>query len=536
MPWRRRSFDELPALRMGGKPLRAALRTVTAAWMFGVVWMACISGSQMTLLGKLLGFSNRHFGYLSAIAWTAYLGQLISAVVIERTGLRKYQFIFYATIQRLMWLVIAAVPLVLRPGPTAVAVFLSIYAVGALLAHMAMPPWQNWMADMIPRRIRGRYFAARRVWTIPVQIVVTVAAGLILDLATVKAPPEAPLTVATQPYLLPAICGLFAFGAIFGVIDVTLFLRMREIVSEPLLAPRRRPRRHPLIAAAEAVGEAFGSVFQAVRDRGFIYYALYAATIAFAMTVGAQFWWLNSLENLGYSKLGANVVFMVCSPLMALATARLWGGLIDRWGRRPVLILCTAGTFFSPVGWFLIPADGPMWLAYALGAATCMIGGAMWGGVELGRFNVLLGFAESAGRSKYMAAAAVFTAIGGFAGGTFGGWLADHFINLQYNHSPLRVGPFLWNNWHLTFLASMAARLVAVGFLIPMPDPGAKPFRDVIRHIRINAYNNALPRLFWRLRVWRRREPNAPANSAARTSWWNRLWHRRPGRGGQKAA
>ena len=81
-------------------------------------------------------------------------------------------------------------------------------------------------------------------------------------------------------------------------------------------------------------------------------------------------------------------------------------------GRRPVLILATAGAVFSPAGWFLIPPTGqdPQIIAYLAGAGTCMLGGMMWSGVELARFNLLLGFSESAGRSKFIAAAAVFLA------------------------------------------------------------------------------------------------------------------------------
>ena len=67
MWWRRRSFEVLPALRIGGKPLRRNLRLVTMAWMLGVVWMNCVAGSQMNQFCELLGFSNKQFGYLSAI-------------------------------------------------------------------------------------------------------------------------------------------------------------------------------------------------------------------------------------------------------------------------------------------------------------------------------------------------------------------------------------------------------------------------------------------------------------------------------------
>jgi len=533
--WRRRVFDALPALSVRGAHLRDSLRTVTVAWMFGVVWMSCISGSQMTVFARLLGFSDEHFGYYQAIGYAAFAAQLVSAVMIERTGLRKHQFLFFATIHRLGWLAIAAVPLLLKPGPAAVGTFLGLYAVTAVLSHMHMPAWTNWMGDLIPRRIRGRYLANRRMWTIPIQVVTVLTVGLILDQVTVA---DAPLTPQAQPVLVWAICIIFAVGAIAGTIDILLFVRIREIVSPPLLNPRRSERRGVFPALGQAISEVVRIFVDALRDRAFLHVGLYSACIGFAMSVGGQFFFRNCLENLGYSKFGTNVVFMVCGPLTAMLTYRLWGKLTDRWGRRPVLILTTIGVVFSPLGWFLIPAEmssagavfrllgepewipryfgSAHWLAYLVGASTCTLGSIMWGGIELARLNIVLGFSQTAGRSRYVAAAAVFTAVGGCLGGLAGGGLAEAFASLRYDASPLRVGPFLWNNWHLTFAASMLARIGAIGCLIGMPDPGARGFRDLIRQFRVSAYSNVLPRLFWPLRTtWLRRRQRRNRNGQA---------------------
>lgn len=504
MSWRKRVFDVLPALSIRGGPLRGAMRTVTVAWMFGVVWMSCISGSQVNRFGKLLGFTNRDFGYMSAIAFAAYFAQLLAAAMIERTGLRKYQFIFYASMHRMLWLAIAAVPLVLNPGSVAIATFLAIYAMAAVLAHISTPPWYNWMGDLIPRRIRGRYLASRSRWTLPIQIIAVMATGYILDLATLKDPGGAPIaeiTIETQPYLLWAICAIFAVGAIFGTIDVLLFLRMREIVSPPLLSRPDARQQRPLAALENGLVGLGRFLIQAVKDRVFLNYSLYGGTIAFSLTVGGHFFVRNALENIGYSNFGTNVVFMVSGAVAAFFTVRLWGRLIDRWGQRATLILCTAGVVFSPVGWFVIPPcrPGEMWLAYLIGASTCMFGAIMWSGINLAQTSIILGFSQSAGRSKYVAAAAAFTAIGGFAGGLVGGHLADFFDYLQ--RDPIVVGPFRWNNWHLTFLVSMGARAAALIWLIGMHDPHGRPFRDVMRLIRFNAYNNVMPRLFWPLRA-----------------------------------
>ena len=48
MSWRSRTYDELPALSIRRGELRRALRIVTAAWMFGVVWMALVGGESLT--------------------------------------------------------------------------------------------------------------------------------------------------------------------------------------------------------------------------------------------------------------------------------------------------------------------------------------------------------------------------------------------------------------------------------------------------------------------------------------------------------
>ena len=557
MLWRRRSFELLPALSVRGKHLRKGLRVVTTAWMFGIVWQATLQGSTMNLWGRMLGFTDEHFGWFQAISCLAFVGQLFSAVAIERTGLRKIPFLVYSVIGRSSWFVIAAIPLFVMPGRAAIFTFLGIYAVGCAVTHMAIPPWQNWMGDMIPRRIRGRYFANRAVLTVPLRIATFIVVGIVLDRVMVQSAGDlksATISIGAEPHLLGTISIIFAIGAVFGIIDILLFIRMREIVSPPMAsrfengsppgpADEHLARTDPLLRLVKSLGKwltaPFGIVLEAMRDRKFIYFAGYGATLSLALHMAGPFFWRNALENIRYSNLGANVVFMGSVSIAGLAMVRIWGRLIDRWGRRPVLILATIGVVFSPAGWLFIPASGPAplaevlggapwlyktlgqasWLAYLLGSLTCMLGGAMWTGIELARTSILLGFSETKGRSKYIAAAAAFFAIGGFAGGLTGGYLCKFLTErhgMAYDDAPLVVGPFLWNNWHIVFMLSAALRATSLLWLIGMPDPGAKPFGQVFRHIRGSLYNYSLPWLFgWPWRVFRRRRDS----NSSRMSW-----------------
>lgn len=521
MSWKTKSYDAIPALSVRREHLRRSLRTVTVAWMFGVVWLSCICGSHVKILATMLGFNDLAFGIMSAVPFIATLGQLAAASLIERTGLLKYQFIHYSVIHRLLWLAAAMVPLILPiPSTLAVTAFLLIMAASWVMAAMGSPAWITWMGCLIPRRIRGRYFGHRGRIAMAVQTITVLSLGLLMDV--VQEQPESGNTT------LWVICGIFAVAAVFGTVDILLFRRVPEVLPAPMDDASPSP-------AGRGGGGIWRFLTEPLGDRSFRSYVLFGATVTFSATVAGWYLWLNALENLRFSNFATNALFLVIGPLAGIAASKAWGKAIDRWGRRPILIVATSATILSILPWFLAsrrtpnPAfvvravgwlasaigglvGSPEWLrvgpevpigAYLLCALGCVIGGAAWTGIGLAQIGIMLGFADGKGRSRYVAASAVLISVGGAMGGLVGGVITQSFSGLQAH--PLEWGPLVWNNWHLALCGAVVARVAAVLSLARMPDPGSAPARTVLRRMGANVYSNVRTRLFYPLRIFVRR-------------------------------
>src|ERR1035441_8967039 len=131
MSWKSKTFDgPLPALAVRGPELRKSLRIVIVVYVYATVHSACTNGgSQFALFGQMLGFSNFWFGLLmTTIPALATFAQVLAAVHVERTGLRKHPFIAAQFLARFMWIGIAAIPLFLPiPSTGAVAAMLLLY-------------------------------------------------------------------------------------------------------------------------------------------------------------------------------------------------------------------------------------------------------------------------------------------------------------------------------------------------------------------------------------------------------------------------
>ncbi len=556
MSWRSKTFDEVPALSVRRKDLRSALRIVTAGYMLFTLFFACTSGSHVRIFLIMLGFDDLTFGLLSAIPFVATFVQLAAAILIEKRGLKKHQFIQCAIWHRALWLFIAAIPFFIPNLPSSVAIVLMLCFLGcsAALASLAIPAWMIWMGDLIPRRIRGRYLGQRSRLGAAVRIPLVIALGIMVDALLVRnIDGSVTETASVQRTLLWVTCAVFVVGAVLGMIDVMLFYRIREVL--PTVPDKaRKPAIDIHISKPDKVGIAGRFIYAGryvhevwrqliidpVRDRAFRRFVLHGATITFALTVSGWYFWRNAVRNLGFSNLATNVMFLVCGPVAGMVAAKGWGRLIDRWGRRPVLVLATSMVVFSVMPWFFVtrytpaPAflvDSANWLsttigslfgysgwliapegapvgAYLIGILACCIGGASWTGVEMARTGIAFGFADGHGRSKYVAASGALISIGGILGGICGGLLTSSLSRLRLD--PIVVGPFLWNHWHAAMAVSLLARMLAVFWAIGMPDPGSGKVSDMIRLIRSNVYNNVRTRVFYIQRIfgWRNNRPN----------------------------
>lgn len=524
-PWRNWSYEVLPALSVRRKELRHSLRIVTVAWMYGVVWFACVNGEQLRAFVRMLGFNDFAFGVLGAVPFLASVGQLAAAITIERTGLRKYHFVVYATLHRLLWFGVAAVPLVLSPGPVAVVMVLVLLAASNYLGAVSVPSWTTWMGDLIPRRIRGRYFARRAQWSQAVMIVAVIAISIALDKVAVRNSPEA---MSSQPVLMRLICGVFAVGAVFGVIDILTFLRVREVVPPHRAGrePQHRTARSWLRRLAGGVRAVRELLLDPLLDKGFRHYVGFGATLTFTAVVSGWYFWRYSTEGLGFSKLGTNALFLVIGPLAGTVTAGLWGRLQDRWGRRPVLIVCTVGATVAMLPWFFTSRDiatpacmvhginalcgaaGQLsgrgdwhWVtsrtpvvSYLLASLAVILGGSSWTGIGLAQTGIILGFCDGPRRNQYVAVSAVLVNMGGAIGGLTGGIITQSLGYFQTH--PLHVGPFAYNNWHATFAVGTVVRALSMLWLTRMPDAGASSVRDMLRYYMSAPYSG------WQMWLW----------------------------------
>lgn len=523
MTWKRRSYDAVPALSVRGRHLRRSLRLVMLSWMFGAVWLACVSGSQVKIFAEMLGFDDFAFGLMAALPFIATFGQLIASLLIERTGLVKYQFMQFALIHRALWLAVAVLGLVLpAPSVPAVVAVLAVLGVSYFTAALSGPPWMTWMGTLIPRRIRGRFFANRERVALGAMSVTVVIVGLLMDIAHDPAGPV------YQPTAMRVVCGVFAVAGLCGMADILAYRTVPEILPTPARAAGPAGAAPPVRRGLRALVR--DMLIEPLGNRVFRSYVLFGATLTFSLTCSGWYIWLNAMDNLGFSSLATNSLFLVVGPLAGIASARAWGRAIDRWGRRPVLLIGTVGVLLSMAPWLFLgrqtPApgfavDAANWVVARLGWAgrdlpvgaylwcilACLIGGAAWPGVNVAQTSIVLGFSEGGGHSRYIAASAVLISAGGALGGLVGGTLTQQFDHLQA--APLVLGPLHWTNWHLAFLLSVAARLVAMLWLVGMPDAGAKPVRMLARQMTVNAYNMVTSRLFYPIRVvgWRRSAP-----------------------------
>ncbi|MBC7783542.1 MAG: MFS transporter [Burkholderiales bacterium] len=465
-----------------GPPLRRAMSYVTIAWLFGAFWMHAQAGAPLTMFAKTLGLSNFEFGLLAAMPFMAALLSLPASVLIDRTGHRKGIFMVALYLNRLLWIPIALVPMwiVLYGGenhaPWAIFAFLAFFFLMHAGQCVGGPAWISWMADVIPDRVRGRYFARRRQLGIFTGIPAALLAGWALDRYCGHGQSERTILITCSV--------IFIVAAAVGLVDVFLFH----------FVPHR-----PVMKAKQPVIQ---MLLHPLKNRRFVWFSACTAILWFAVAGQGQFVSKFLIDHLKISSTQVQMIVLVVPLLTQLVVLPIWGRAIDRYGKKPAMMTGMLGIVPVGAGWCLMNS-GHVWPGYLL--ASC--GAAFWTGVEVANFNMVLELSGTDadgnhGGTAYVAINLVIVNIAGMAGGIFYGSIAEALTDFQWVSGIAWLAPMSF--YEVLFAVSAVLRLAAFLPLLRVHEPEARPTFDLMRFMAGNLYNNVAGAVLLPVRLIRR--------------------------------
>ena len=338
---------------------------------------------------------------------------------------------------RLMYLVWIPLPLLPISGEMKLTIMLTSAAIGSACVNMVGVTYNEWLTELTEPSSRSYYFTRRTAIIVVTGAVAGVAGGILLDAFKVH--------------------GAVGFSLLFGL--AVIFAALSQFYYEKMLDLTRK------VVSRESLGSSLRQIVVPLRDPKFRPVLLFSFVLLCGQSMSGNLFGAYGLEVLGLPYTLITVCGLVQAVFMLLLSAK-WGGLMDRYGVRPIVALATFGIMFAPLPWlFTYPGMfGPNMIVLIIGH---IVSGISWSGALPGNFNILVATAPVDSRATYLAAGQTVQALGGAVAPLVGVSLL-HF---------LRGSMDALNAYKIVFLVSMSLRGVAILCLARVREPGARGMR-----------------------------------------------------------
>ncbi|MGE3172725.1 MAG: MFS transporter [Planctomycetota bacterium] len=382
-------------------------RTMRMAMVDGALFALMLGVAETSFLAEAvrLGAGPLAIALLTSLPLLCGgLGSLLMLRALRRVPRRRVWVVGCALGQVVVLTALTAFVALDRNG---VAVLLVLLCVYHLFGQAAGTAWSSWYGDLVPRPVRGRYFAARTRVVHVATFVSVLGGGAVLA----AMPPPGGFAV------------LFALAAGARLLSALLLARSAE--------PRFRglgPPQRPIQFLTSGAGRNARTVLFG------------AALFHLGVYLAAPFFSPYMLEECGLDWDGYMLTLGAVVAVKAL-TLPLWGRLVDRIGSHRAfrLALLLSATIPIPFLW----ADELLGLTLAYGWS-----GLCWGGFEVAAFALVLDSTTRRTRPQVFAAQGLLN-----GGAQLGGSLAGAALMAS-------------GGYGLVFAGSFAARLV-VALLLP---------------------------------------------------------------------
>ncbi len=416
------------------RSVRCDLSRIVREGALSNVFVVLTSGTFATGLALMLGANDFEIGLLVALPFLAQAAQPLSILLPGLAGHRKRLALWGITVGRQIWWL--AIPLLFIESNWALAGFLLLVTVSATCVQIVTPVWLSWVSDIVPREIRGRFFGVRNAWIAGTTLAFSILGSLVLDWTRAGG---------REPLGFAMIIGAAAVAALIGSLVLNRVSNVSQVVSMPEQAHRAGGWARPLRAPE------FRRILR-------VFVAWY-----FAIGLSAPFFSPHMLLNLKMSFFLIGI-YSAASAIVAVASNRLWGVWIDRFGSRSVLTFCAAGIGMIPLIWLLPRADS-LWAL----AIECVYSGWLWAGFNLAAFTLPIDKSPQDDRTYYLAWFAAVTGLAFFTASILGGMLAESVSSFAW-----KVGKQTFVNYHIIFVISAVLRIASAGLMLILTEPSER--------------------------------------------------------------
>lgn len=397
-----------------------------------------------TLMTKGMPFSKPDVGGITAAPFACNFLQVFFSPIVTRRAPVKATAIVAAGLHALTWFWLAwRLPtLVAQPPAEAARTFLVWFFISSVFNALLAVVWNIWMHDLVPARLRGRYFGQRNRAAQASTLVFVLLTGWIL---------------ARGGYSARTFQWVIAVSAAIRLISLYFF--WLQPASRPSGQHADQVPPQPLLAQARVLA---GS-------HSLLLFIAFGALWSFATNCFGPFYHVFLYEQLGMS--GTEVgVLATLTALGGVLSLPFWGPLLDRFGNRSVMCVALALLQTQQALWcVLTPANRdllyPIWL----------LTGSLNAGFVLGQFTILLKLIPPAAKNLAiglnLAVTSAVAAVSPVVGGAALGWAQAK------GYPPLQT-------YQAAFVLQPVLCLVGCLLLLRIQEPASSPLGSVIGAMR----------------------------------------------------
>lgn len=418
-----------------------------------IIFAGCLgmAYTQLTLcpagieFARHLGGSGLHIGILGAIPTGMLFLQFLSAVVANHLAYRRGLWMAVSILQRLILLPVVVGPLLFPDvvPTTWLWSFLGLSALNHGLLHFATPLWMSWMGDYLPRSRLSRFWGVRHLW-----MQWAGAASLLFASYLLQSYAEE---------IQSAFAILIVIAAVLGVADILLFWPVHEPPVTKIAETR----------ILKVLAEPF-------RNRDFRSFISFMSFWHFAAMVGAPFISLFLLAEVGMSLSRLLLLWVFCWVGGAIFSARI-GKLAERFGHRPILILCTMLKSSNMIALILVPNDPDV--AFPILVPVFILDSILNAGFVVATNGFMLTKSPAGNRTMFIAAGTALAGlIGGITSVVCGGLLTWTSLDTVIFGVPV-------SSYRLLFLVSIALRLASLLLAVRIRETDSHGTRHVVSQL-----------------------------------------------------